>query len=196
MGLELLFAATVALGAPRMVWAGLLVVGAILIAIAVLIGEPTDPEQTPSGSRVDGGSGAGHIRGVVFGDNATVNINRQASQASPLAERSMVRVSIKDLLNLYREHTQVQAERLVEPYIGGWMRVKGVVNDVVRQDLVEGHYVAIRVEETDEAVLAEFPESAQEQLPRLLRGDSLEVVGRISKITSGWIGLEDCEFVD
>lgn len=196
IGIELLFAAAVALGAPRAVWAGLLLVGAALIAFAVFVGETADAEVAGSGAQADAGSGAGHVRGNVFGDNATVSISQHAPQATPLADRSMVRVSITDLLSIYQEHTQVQAVKLVEPYIGGWMNVKGVVSDVVRNDLAEGHRVAIRAEATDEWVFAEFPENVQEQLPRLRRDDPIEVVGRISTVSSGWLALEDCEFVD
>ena len=43
---------------------------------------------------------------------------------------------------------------------------------------------------------AEFVDCAQEQLPRLRRGDRIDAVGRISQVSAYDLSLESCEFAD
>lgn len=197
VGLELVFVAAVAIGMPRGIWAGPLVIGVILLLYALWVGESTVSE--PVASRVqaaNGGRGPGHVRGNVFGDNTTVNIAGQVPESAPPTERKLARISPSDLLHIYKEHTHVQADKVAEAYIGAWLRVVGAVSDVTLSGRSDGHLVSIEISGTDEFAFAQFPESAQEQLPMLRRGDPVEVFGRISKVSGLGINLEDSEFVD
>jgi hypothetical protein len=197
VGLELVVVAAVALGVSRTVWVVPLLVGTILILYAVLVGEPAGVEAAaPDVAIAEGGAGAGGIRGNVFGDNATITVGDEAPRATPLKDRRLVRASVSDLLNIYHEHTQVQADRLAEAYLGGWLTVAGAVHDVVSSGGSDSHRVCIRMAGTDEMIFAEFPEESQQQLLMLRRGEPIEVSGRIASIGGHGVGLEESEFLD
>jgi hypothetical protein len=44
--------------------------------------------------------------------------------------RAVIDVSPEYLMSLYADHTSMQAQKLIEPYIGKWIKVSGPLDDV------------------------------------------------------------------
>lgn len=192
IGSEIVCAAALALGATPVVWLTLLGVGLSLITYAVLVGEPrviAEQELLPIAA---GGDGDGHVRGNVFGDNASINI--RTGPASPEKPKLISR-SPDDLMRIYRDHTNVQAEKLVAPYLGGTMQVSGEVYNV--SELVGRYRVSMR--SSDEAqyglLFMDFPAEVQDEVLRLVRGDTIEIRGCLAAVEEYDLTLQDCELV-
>lgn len=191
IGVDLLCVAAVALKAPTAVWVLALLIGTLLLFFALVIGEPV--ELDAPGQRAEGGIGEGHVRGNVIGDNATITISGGAEVPVQSARKSLVRLSVRELTKIYQEHTAVQAEKLIDPYIGGWLKVRGSVNDVTKEVLGEGYRTVVAVGE--DLVFAGFVQESQDELPRLLRNEKITIVGRIAKVEAFGLQLEESELL-
>ena len=104
-----------------------------------------------------------------------------------------MRLSVRELTKIYQEHTAVQAEKLIDPYIGGWLKVRGSVNDVTKEVLGEGYRTVVAVGE--DLVFAGFVQESQDELPRLLRNEKITIVGRIAKVEAFGLQLEESELL-
>lgn len=170
-----------------------LLIGALLIVFAFVLGDPTEAGPAESVVEAIGGSGEGHVRGNVFGGDANITISEgNGSQHPP--RRTRVRLSLEDLTKIYRDHTTIQAKKLAEPYIGGWLEVKGLVSNVTDDASGGGYQVSLDIDH--EYVFATFIEEAQEQLPQLQRGEEVTILGRITKIDSYTLALEEAELLE
>lgn len=114
--------------------------------------------------------------------------------APPQSERIFVKVTPEYLASHFYEHTGVQATKLVEPYVGKWINVFGIVNDVsnaLSQTMVilnrprkEGHLL----------IFAKFREQKWvDRIVLLRRKDKVAVVGQISSVSDNSITLDYCE---
>lgn len=115
-------------------------------------------------------------------------------------EREIIDVPPERIVAPYATHTQIQAEKLTEVYIGKWITVSGAVTNVEgRPDEI---WVSIRAgqrpaDAPEEAarlqILLVFDEVLRDRLSMLQHGDELTATGRIDAATGGFIALKDCE---
>jgi hypothetical protein len=99
------------------------------------------------------------------------------------------------LLNLLEGHTQIQGKKLVEPYIGKWMKASGRLRDVHPNGAILVTFI-----HEGQVALSDirmfFEERWLDRLSILRRGDELTVIGQITKVDGMGVRLENCELVD
>jgi len=103
-------------------------------------------------------------------------------------DRVIVDVEPAYLLNLYKDHTSLQGQKLAEPYIGKWMQVSGPIGDVGN-----GILTFANIEVTN-GVYMMFDKHAP-SLAVLRKGQIITVLGRIDEIKRFDVTLVDCEIV-
>ena len=116
-------------------------------------------------------------------------------------ERVFVGESItpKYLHSFFRDHISIQAARLTHAYIGKWITVAGIL-DQVSTALDQSHiWVTFKQDITEQnesgSVAMMFCESWSDRLAIFRRGDKITVVGQIEKIDTLWLVLENCELI-
>jgi hypothetical protein len=96
------------------------------------------------------------------------------------------------LLGMISGHTAIQADRLIGPFIGKWMRVSGNVFQISALSN-GGANVAFVVNLTD-VISMSFDPPWSERLSILTKGSQLTVIGQIARVSSSLgIGLEHCD---
>ncbi len=108
--------------------------------------------------------------------------------------RKIVPVEPEYLAGLHHDLLSVQAQRLVEPYIGKWMRVAGSIRDIddARQFLI----VSRETPRNGASVHMIFRPKWGSSLNVLRRGDPFQVEGKISRVDAAGVTLRDCELAD
>jgi len=100
-------------------------------------------------------------------------------------------------MNIYREHTAVEAEKLIGPYIGEPIQLAGAVYDVSAPSLGK-HRVTLQPAEEEahgSLIFLDFPDAAQGDAGRLRKGEEISVTGRLAKVDVYDVSLEDCDFL-
>jgi hypothetical protein len=192
IGVNLSCVAAAALNAPDVVWVLALLVGTMMIALAFALGEPEEGQADKAEVSASGGGGAGDVRGNVFGDNATVTVGEVSDPSKRLPPKVLLRITPTELVEIFQRHTAVQAEKLIEPYLDGWLKIEGVVFNV-ESTPASGYRAS--VEDGDLLFFATFDKESQEQLPRLRRGEKIAFIGRIERVESFGITLSASELL-
>jgi hypothetical protein len=154
-------------------------------------------------------SEASAVSGSVVGNviqGSTVNVGATGVEDTATPKRDVVRVTPGWLIARFKDHTDVQAQKLVEPYIGKWIRVSGKLNNVMSSS---EHFVQVTfqpaktlferdTEDPDDwaMVWMYFPKDQEADLALLPRGAPLTVLGRIDRIDAVNVHLQDCELED
>jgi hypothetical protein len=193
IGVELLCVAGVALDAPAVVWVLALLIGALLIVFAFAFGESAEEPSVSPIESAAGGDGDGHVRGNVFGDNASITISER-DEPPPATRKTRVRLSLAELTQIHQDHTTIQAKKLAQPYIGGWLEVAGPVNNVTEDGFGDGYRVSLNIDQA--FVFVTFVDEVQEQIPQLRRGEFVTILGRIAEIDGFTLTLEEAEFLE
>lgn len=133
------------------------------------------------------------------------SVNQPTESPSPSAKlttrrkagRTYVDTTIESLVGLFEGRLDIQAKRLIQPYIGKWTTVHGPLGDVHADN--DDEMVAVTFDRQDDQVV-HFPDvylffkpSWGNRLAALKKGDSITVVGRITKIDTWRVTLWDCE---
>ena len=107
----------------------------------------------------------------------------------------------EELIEFFRRHTHVQAEKLVAPFLHKWITVSGNLDEVL-DDADFGHVAAMikrtiesKGEEITINVWMRFPRSWLDQLAMLKRGDPITVSGQLAFVNAGKVQLERCQLV-
>jgi hypothetical protein len=124
-----------------------------------------------------------------------------ASVPSPSTEvgrRDFVGASITPeyLVGLFKDHTSIQANKLIEPFIGKWMKVSGHLNEVLSStpDFAQVSFSGRGLTSDLAGIYMYFrSKDSIERLAILRRGDALTIVGEIREINSVQLTLESCE---
>lgn len=111
--------------------------------------------------------------------------------AGPLvAGRMIVTVQPQYLADFFKQHLDVQAKKLVEAYIGKWIRVSGPLGNVY------SNQVTFKSATYGDTTVFMYPaEGFIEQCSVLVRGQHIEVMGRIKDVNRIELHLEECELV-
>jgi hypothetical protein len=123
----------------------------------------------------------------------------KASEAVPAAKGERIFVNEKVtpdyLQDFFRDHTAMQAENLLKPFVGKWMKVSGSITNVT--GFSSGVTLAVR--ESNKGLIGLFLYFGTEWIDHLAilrRGDEVHAIGKITKVDSLVVVLEDCELVD
>jgi hypothetical protein len=97
----------------------------------------------------------------------------------------------EQLVGVYKNRTTLQGEKLASTYIGKWMTVSGVVEDISKPRFG----ISLVFYRGEILIVMYFEESATEPVSALSRGDTVTVRGKIKQIESRNLLLESCELV-
>jgi hypothetical protein len=126
---------------------------------------------------------------------STAAAETPAPQATPAP--TLVDATPEELTSIFKSHTDAQAQRLVQPYIGKLMIAQGVVFDVFAGgslSMPDEATVIFVNREKDFVVEMQFHKEMKERAQNLNQGDRIVVKGRIDLIDARKVVLEDCEF--
>lgn len=125
----------------------------------------------------------------------TPGAGAQASIAQPgPIERIFAEVTPKSLIAMFRKHTSAQAQRLLKPYYGQWIRVSGTLGDV-GEWTGSNSKVVFQSSFREPAVLMIFTDQDifDKSLSILRAGTHITVIGQIDRIDSVSVQLTNCE---
>jgi hypothetical protein len=114
----------------------------------------------------------------------------------PSNDRIFVDRTPHDLVGPFDTYVSVQAKRLIQPYIGKWIRITSEVGNV--RDLPSDQWQVLVSERVDGRTLVislSFNKEWGDRLSILTRGATIEVIGRIDRIEAATLYLENCELV-
>jgi hypothetical protein len=117
-------------------------------------------------------------------------------------ERSFVDITPAELVGLFADHTSQQGAKLIEPYLGKWLRVTGPLGDVLSNRGFRSQVTFEKGSVFDEGyepvtVYMYFErERWDDRLAVLRPGSSITVAGRIREVDRVHVHLEDCELVE
>jgi hypothetical protein len=113
----------------------------------------------------------------------------------PSRQRAFADTTAREIGEVMRTHSSIQAGKLLAPYRNQWLKVEGELSDVHKWHFLR-HFVMVTLEFTgNQPMLYLFFNNrrvVRQRLSVLKRGTHIVVVGRIRKITSG-IDLDRCE---
>jgi hypothetical protein len=115
----------------------IMLLGFVLLFLSVLRKERHDnvSHQTPAGPPIAPPSSFPTAQeptppAMSLGDPFYDQFWQKSKKKDAVSERIIVDVTPEYLMSLFAEHTSIQAKRLIEPYIGKWMRVSGPLGNV------------------------------------------------------------------
>jgi hypothetical protein len=118
-------------------------------------------------------------------------------------ERILLDVKPEYLVGFFKKYTTAQAQKLVETYIGKWVKISGTVKDVDRSVTLSDKPgdptvdLSTKSSEGSFRTAAYFKEQRWQDRALVLKpGDKITVFGRITRITWWGLTLEKCEFVE
>jgi hypothetical protein len=119
-----------------------------------------------------------------------------------LSKPSEVRIFVRPditpsyLRNFYDENTRLQASKLVEPFLGKWIRVSGKMYNV--SQIGEGFHMSMQLEgeeNTTRFMFLGFEKEQKDKVSLIRRGASISVEGKIKEVGTSDLTLSDCEIV-
>jgi len=123
---------------------------------------------------------------------------------SPSA-REVLDVEPETLLAFFKKYNSAQAQKLVDAYIGKWVRFTGEVADVFPGETSGGRWpdpgpsVMMRIKRSSSGsftAFCDFEEQRWRDRAAVLRAEEkVTVFGQITRITDGFFVLKKCEFV-
>jgi hypothetical protein len=116
---------------------------------------------------------------------------------STITEPFTVNVSPDDLMKFYRDHTDAQAGKLLEPYIAKRMKASGIVQNVSTYGSTVTIFIQLPTKQHmfNDVVTATFTNSKlTDRALTIRRGDEVTVLGTIQSVRSDAVSLTDCSF--
>jgi hypothetical protein len=115
------------------------------------------------------------------------------------AVRAFIPLEPQDLVKIYRENTQIQADKLAAIYINNWMRVEGTVTDVY--EISDGVSLSLRTDDCSQsnwftAHLSFEGKQWFDRVKLLPRGHRVIVDGQLRKFSAFNLHYENCELVE
>lgn len=114
-------------------------------------------------------------------------------------KRVFVDATTEDLTSRFKGHTSFEADTLLKPFIGKWMRVSGPLSDVSGYEW--GLSVIIDQKRLEKSVQplfvnAIFDSQSLDRISTITPKTPIHVVGQIALINSYSVRLNHCELVD
>ena len=113
----------------------------------------------------------------------------------PPSERIFVEKAPQELTNVFKTYIDAQAEKLIQPYMGKWLRLAGAVTNASQ---ISGKFWQVFLHlESDSLfgiqIVLYFANTWTEHLSLISRGTNINVIGRISKVSASELDLQACE---
>jgi len=126
----------------------------------------------------------------------TISTGEEEVPAAQLSDgRTIVDVTPEYLMGLFDKHTSIQAEKLVEAFIGKWIRLSGPLGDVMPGggDSVAVVFTHERFQHRGVMMFFNNRATIENQLRVLRKGDQITVIGQIQRVFSASLELKNCE---
>jgi hypothetical protein len=131
---------------------------------------------------------------------ATVQSNEDSKQVDKQiepAKRVIIHETPDVLVGIYKNHVSIQADKLIESYVGKSIHVSGLVSDVY--DSTADITVVLRLGEGLEnylLVFCRFPTLWRDRVEILRRRQTVTILGEINSVETDNIRLINCELAD
>jgi hypothetical protein len=113
----------------------------------------------------------------------------------PLQTKESANRSVGELLALHENRSGLEANRLLEPFIGRWIPpTEGTVRVLTPDG--DGAMIVIGLKDSDDVIEAHFRQPWVRELSTHEEGDQLRITGKISHYTGAHLlVLEECEIL-
>jgi hypothetical protein len=163
----------------------------VMFLLAVFASQP---------SRSKTGSAPDNLQEGLPASDLTVTEKPQAAAKKP-EKREFLQVTVEYLINFRRDekYTHVQSERMIEPYIGKWMRVEGTIHEIykgsvyLRFKFINQPQIQPSLYIDFYKVVVRFKLNWSERFHALGKGQAVTVIGRLDDIQADQICLEEGE---
>jgi len=140
------------------------------------------------------------LHGLISKGNPIQNVTPPTNPSTTSATtqlsdgRMVVNVNPKILCDYFEAHLDIQAKKLLAPYIGKWIIITANIEDVSDRS----HAIAIYADLPgfEEHLWLYFERAWLERIEVLKKCDSITVMGRIAQVKANSLELEKCEFMD
>ena len=106
--------------------------------------------------------------------------------------RVILDVAAEYLMGIYKEHTRIQADKLIEAYIGKWLPFSGTVANI---SSLSGASVVVYLRYAKCIVGAIFEGQGTDRVVTLRKFTKIGVLGKIKNVDSDEMCLEKCELI-
>lgn len=125
---------------------------------------------------------------------ATSTSTPQAGATKTSDGRTIVKIAPQYLCSFFKDHLEIQAGRLIAPYIGKWMEISGTLKNARETPFF------LSVDLHEEATLGVclnliFDLKWREEIEILKNGDSVTIRGQITGARPYSVTLEKCELI-
>jgi len=161
--------------------AGLMVAGFLHVAAALIQRKGTHPEVNVSTDAI-----------------TTLPVDESRTALAPIAEQgTTISLSPQELVRLFKTGgTSAQAERLIQPYVGKWMQISGVVDDVTHFGPDTNQVSLTGTMGLGLQFLMYFREKWTDEVSMLVKGQNITVRGQFTSIPySDTVRLVECELL-
>jgi hypothetical protein len=127
---------------------------------------------------------------------ALIPATPHAPAISPPSEvREFTNRTPSELMTLYEGRTPFQAETLIQPYKGKWIKAQGKVINLLADSSEPGASIAV-LKEGNAVIECRLNATWKDKVARLSNGDTLHVQGRINPFQNGsQLYLQQCEVI-
>jgi len=111
------------------------------------------------------------------------------------SNREIIDATPDYLMALFDQHTSIQAQRLIEPYIGKWMRVSGKLGNVSNNEYFAQVVFEHRPSSYPRIYMLFRQPNRSDRFSVLRRGTQLTVLGQIQEVAQLTLQLDNCELI-
>jgi len=112
------------------------------------------------------------------------------------SERIIVDTTLDYLLGFFKEHTNAQAQKLIETYLGKWIKLTSEVKNVDELPDEVMVFAGISIPPKIQHIFFHFNDQVNIDRAKLLRRDEeITILGEIVVVEAHSIHLKNCEFV-
>ena len=121
----------------------------------------------------------------------------ESDPISPAPPRIVVSLPPQELTQFFIDHVTAQAEKLIQPYIGKWLKASGEITDVVRSGddwiVYVWHTPSVPTPFSHIGLSLYFDKNWSDRVALLSRDITLTVIGQIDMVDDHRIRLKHCE---
>jgi hypothetical protein len=146
---------------------------------------------------------AGRLPPLVPGPPSAPISSPSEKRASSPEKEQVVDIEPQYLTGLFEKHTSLQAQELVQPFIGKWMNVSGPLGNAIP---IHPTLVQVSFENPNAIVGPHYPrtvvlmychgEERVDYVRLLKRGDMMKILGQIKEVGIHQVILDNCIFLD
>jgi len=100
------------------------------------------------------------------------------------------------LSEFFKNHTSMEANRFIEPYLGKWIDISGKIREIAEysDDTI---IIYLDIESSSTLLVSgEFGVSWKDKIAIMRKGDQVEIRGSIKRVSSGIFSMVNCEVLE